>query len=48
VQQHHTLETPVDGLSHDWAAIWQLPAWGALGVLVIFVIFFRDPKKTAA
>jgi nucleoside transporter len=48
VQQHHTLETPVDGLSHDWAAIWQLPAWGALGVLVIFLIFFRDPKKTAA
>lgn len=48
VQQHHTLETPVDGLSHDWAAIWQLPAWGALGVLVIFLIFFRDPKKVAA
>ena len=48
VQQAHKLETPVDGLSHDWAAIWQLPAWGALGVLVIFLIFFRDPKKSAA
>lgn len=48
VQQAHKLETPVDGLSHDWAAIWQLPAWGALGVLVIFLIFFRDPKTSAA
>ena len=48
VQQAHKLETPVDGLSHDWAAIWQLPAWGALGVLVIFLIFFRDPVKAKA
>lgn len=48
VQQHYALETPVDGLQHDWAAIWQWPAWGALGVLVIFLVFFRDPKKAAA
>jgi len=25
-----------------------LPAWGALGVLVIFLIFFRDPVKAKA
>ena len=48
VRQNYKLDTPVNGLDYDWAAIWQLPAWGALGVLVIFVIFFRDPKKTAA
>ena len=48
VQQAHKFETPVDGLSHDWAAIWQLPAWGALGVLVIFLIFFREPGKAKA
>lgn len=43
----HELATPVNGLSHDWQAIWQAPAWGAAGVLVIFVIFFRDPKKSS-
>ena len=34
--------------AHNKAAIWQLPAWGALGVLVIFLIFFRDPVKAKA
>ncbi len=48
VQGHYLLETPVGGIKHDWAAIWQWPAWGALGVLVIFLIFFREPKKAAA
>ncbi len=49
VQQRHALETPTaDGLSHDWAAIWQTPAWGALAVLVVFAIFFREPKKAVA
>jgi hypothetical protein len=47
VQQHYALETPVNGLTHDWAAIWQIPAWGALVVLGVFLIFFRDPKKVA-
>lgn len=42
----HALEKPVNGLSHDWQAIWQTPAWGAAAVLVLFVIFFRDPKKS--
>ncbi|NLT71497.1 MAG: nucleoside permease [Verrucomicrobiaceae bacterium] len=41
----HELETPVNGLAHDWAAIWQTPAWGAAAVLVIFLLFFKDPGK---
>lgn len=41
----HALATPVNGLAHDWQAIWRAPAWGAAGVLVIFLIFFRNPKK---
>ncbi len=41
----HELAQPVNGLSHDWKAIWQTPAWGAAIVLVIFLIFFREPKK---
>lgn len=42
----HTLAAPTaDGLLHDWEAIWSLPAWGALAVLAIFVLFFRDPVR---
>lgn len=39
----HVLAQPVDGLIHDWKAIWQTPAWGSLAVLVVFLIFFRNP-----
>jgi hypothetical protein len=35
-------------MAHDWKAIWMTPAWGALVVLVIFVIFFRNPQKKSA
>ena len=41
----HTLATPTDGFAHDWKAIWNLPAWGAVAVLVIFLLAFREPKK---
>ncbi|WP_396625222.1 MFS transporter [Luteitalea sp.] len=33
---------------YDWAAIWRLPAWGAVAVLVLFLLFFRDPERKAA
>jgi nucleoside transporter len=48
VLAQHALAEPVNGLSHDWAAIWQTPAWGAAVVLVIFLVFFRDPGKGAS
>lgn len=41
----HKFETPVNGLEHDWAAIWQTPAWGAAIVLIVFLLFFKDPGK---
>jgi len=47
VMGKHALATPINGLSHDWKAIWLTPAWGALAVLVVFLIFFREPKKDA-
>jgi nucleoside transporter len=31
-------------IAHDWQAIWMTPALGACAVLVIFLIFFREPK----
>jgi len=48
VQAAHELKEPVNGLSHDWQAIWQTPAWIAAAVLVVFLIFFREPAKKAA
>ena len=45
VLAQHALATPVNGLSHDWEAIWKTPAWGAAAVLVLFLIFFRNPSK---
>jgi MFS family permease len=44
----HTLASPnAAGLAHDWKSVWLAPAWGSLAVLVIFLIFFRNPAKSA-
>lgn len=48
VLERHELAEPVNGLSHDWQAIWQTPAWGAAAVLVIFLLFFREPGRAKA
>lgn len=45
----HTLSTPVGSIAHDWQGIWIYPAWGAVAVLIVFLIFFRESgKKTGA
>ena len=31
---------------HDWKTIWLIPAGIAGAVILLFVLFFRDPKKT--
>ncbi len=31
---------------HDWTKIWHVPAFIALGVLVYFILFFREKKLT--
>lgn len=41
----HTFDTPVGNFAHDWKGIWIYPAWGAVAVLVIFMIFFRGKQK---
>ena len=41
--RHLLANAAKDGLQHDWAAIWSTPAWLAVGVLVIFVLFFKNP-----
>lgn len=35
-------------VTYDWQAIWNLPAWGAVGVLAVFVLFFRGPPASKA
>ena len=44
-QAAHTLAQPQGNIAHDWHGIWIWPAWGAVAVLVVFFIFFRDPVK---
>lgn len=48
VLQKHQLETPTaEGFNYDWSAVWALPAWIAVGVLVVFLIFFKNPSNKA-
>jgi len=43
----HTLSTPAGSIAHDWQGIWIYPAWGAVAVLIVFMIFFRESGKKA-
>jgi MFS family permease len=42
------LATPQGAIAHDWQKIWMTPALGAVGVLVVFLIFFREPAPRPA
>ncbi len=48
VLETYKLAGAVGPIQHNWRAIWTAPALGAVAVLVIFLIFFRDPPKTAS
>ncbi|HTL15965.1 MAG TPA: hypothetical protein VL793_01950, partial [Patescibacteria group bacterium] len=45
VLARHTITGANGPLQHDWLQIWMTPALGALVVMIIFVIFFREPKR---
>ena len=45
IQGHYKLAEPVGSILHNWQGIWMIPALLATGVLVIFLIFFREPKR---
>ena len=42
----HELHSSV-GVSHDWAKIWPVPDFLSVGVLIVFALFFREPKPKA-
>jgi nucleoside transporter len=44
----HTLTNASGAIQHDWRAIWMTPALGATAVLIIFLIFFREPPGKPA
>jgi nucleoside transporter len=48
VQGHYKFATPVGSIEHDWQWIWLTPALLASAVLVLFLIFFRNPKRAPA
>jgi nucleoside transporter len=41
------LAQPQGAVLHNWKNIWMTPAIGATIVMVVFLIFFREPLKTA-
>lgn len=45
VLKAHELTHAIGTIKHDWQAIWVQPAWAAVAVLVVFLVFFRDPRK---
>jgi len=47
-QAFHTLAQPTGAVAHDWHGIWIYPAWGAVAVLVVFSLFFREPSRRTA
>ena len=39
------VERIVGTIKHDWRGIWMTPALLAVGVLVVFLLFFREPRR---
>ncbi|MCZ2154014.1 MAG: MFS transporter [Bryobacterales bacterium] len=38
---------PGGAVTHDWKSIWMSPAIGAIAVLIVFILFFREPARKA-
>jgi nucleoside transporter len=41
----HALTNVTGLIQHNWREIWMTPALGASAVLIIFLLFFRDPPR---
>jgi nucleoside transporter len=41
--------TVVDGVTkHDWTGVWMVPAYIAAGVLILFILFFKDNTRKSS
>lgn len=47
VRGTYKFSAAIGTIEYDWANIWLLPAIGASVVLCVFLLFFREPRKTA-
>ncbi len=45
LMEAHKIQGVAGPILHDWKTIWMQPALGATAVMIIFLIFFREPKK---
>ena len=45
IMASHKLAEPAGKIEHDWSGIWLIPAIGAAVVLVVFLLFFREPNE---
>jgi nucleoside transporter len=48
VMAAHKLPVASGKIEHDWSGIWIQPAIGAVAVLAVFLIFFREPSRPRA
>lgn len=47
VMARHKLPEAVGAIEYDWQGIWLQPALGATAVLIVFLVFFREPRIAA-
>jgi nucleoside transporter len=45
VMARHAVAGATGPVTHDWEGIWTYPAVGAAAVLVVFLLFFREPRQ---
>ncbi len=48
VDRYARIDDATNVTTHDWSAIWPIPAYGALAVFVLFLVLFRKNETTTA
>lgn len=48
VDRYARVDDSANVTTHDWSTIWQIPAYGAVAVFVLFLLLFRTDSKSPA